>query len=254
MTAPLRIVIADDEAPARNRLRDLLADAAAEIATVVVGEAANGRALIDLLADCPADVVLLDIRMPGMDGIEAARHLQSLPDAPRIVFTTAYDTYAVQAFELHALDYLMKPIRGRRLVDALMRVRAAPPIPADVLRELAPAPRTHLAVPERGRVTLVPVGDILFLRAELKYVSIRTAERELLLEESLARLETEFAARFVRIHRSCLVARDRITGFERVPGDGQDQHWVALLAGCDEKLPVSRRQAHVVREFGRPDD
>lgn len=251
MTGPLRIVIADDETPARNRLRDLLADAADEIPTTVVGEAANGRALLDLLAECAADVVLLDIRMPGMDGIEAARHLQSLPDAPRIVFTTAYDTYAVKAFELHALDYLLKPIRGRRLVEALSRARAAPPIAPDVLRELAPAPRTHLAVPERGRLMLVPVADILYLRAELKYVSIRTVAREFLLEESLARLEQEFAARFVRIHRSCIVARDRLTGFERVPGDGQEQHWVAVVAGCDEKLPVSRRQAHVVREFGR---
>lgn len=249
--AVLRVVIVDDEPPARQRLRDLLGDAAAEHPSTIVGEASNGRELLDLLPDCPCDLVLLDIRMPGMDGLEAARHLRSLPAPPAVIFTTAYDDYAVKAFELHALDYLMKPIRGRRLAEALSRVPALRPPTAEVLRGIAPAPRTHISVPERGRLTLVPVADILYLRAELKYVSIRTATREHLLEESLSRLEQEFADRFVRIHRSCLVARNRIAGFERVPGEGNDGQWVALLAGCDERLPVSRRQHHIIREFGR---
>jgi two-component system response regulator AlgR len=247
----LRIVIVDDEAPARQRLRDLLDDASGEHPSRVVAEATNGRELLELLPDCPCDLVLLDIRMPGMDGLEAARHLRKLPLTPAVIFTTAYDDYAVKAFELHALDYLLKPIRGRRLVEALSRVPVLRPPAAEVLRDIAPAPRTHIGVPERGRLTLVPVADVLFLRAELKYVSIRTAQREFLLEESLSRLEQEFAERFVRIHRSCLVARSRITGFERVAGEGQDAHWVALLEGCDERLPVSRRQGHVIREFGR---
>lgn len=248
---PLRIVIVDDEAPARRRLRELLDDAAALHPSRVVGEAGNGRELLDLLADCPCDLVLLDIRMPGMDGLEAARHLRKLPAPPAVIFTTAYDDYAVKAFDLHALDYLLKPIRGRRLVDALSRVPTLRAPTAEILRDIAPAPRTHISVPERGRLTLVPVSDIIYLRAELKYVSIRTAGRELLLEESLARLEQEFGDRFVRIHRSCLVARSRLTGFERLPGEGTDIHWAAVLDGCDERLPVSRRQSHVIREFGR---
>jgi len=247
----LRIVIADDEAPARSRIRDLLEDCAATFALEVVGEAANGRALIDLLQRTPADVVLLDIRMPEMDGIEAAQHIQKLPDPPSLIFTTAYDAYALKAFELHAVDYLLKPIRLRRLHDALTRVRSITPLSLDVLQQLTPEARRHLSVQERGRLVLVPVEKILFMRAELKYVTIRTAEREHLLEESLTRLEQEFHEKFVRIHRSCLVARDHIESFERGGEEGGESGWVVKLRGLDERLPVSRRQQHVMKEFGR---
>jgi two-component system response regulator AlgR len=247
----LRIVIADDEAPARSRIRDLLEDCAAAFALEVVGEAANGRALIDLLQRTPADVVLLDIRMPEMDGIEAAQHIQKLPDPPSVIFTTAYDAYALKAFELHAVDYLLKPIRLRRLHDALTRVRSITPLSLDVLQQLTPEARRHLSVQERGRLVLVPVEKILFMRAELKYVTIRTAEREHLLEESLTRLEQEFHEKFVRIHRSCLVARDHIESFERGGEEGGESGWVVKLRGLDERLPVSRRQQHVMKEFGR---
>ena len=247
----LRIVIADDEAPARSRIRDLLEDCAATFALEVVGEAANGRALIDLLQRTPADVVLLDIRMPEMDGIEAAQHIQKLPDPPSLIFTTAYDAYALKAFELHAVDYLLKPIRLRRLHDALTRVRSITPLSLDVLQQLTPEARRHLSVQERGRLVLVPVEKILFMRAELKYVTIRTAEREHLLEESLTRLEQEFHEKFVRIHRSCLVARDHIESFERGGEEGGESGWVVKLRGLGERLPVSRRQQHVMKEFGR---
>jgi two-component system response regulator AlgR len=247
----LRVVLADDEAPARVRLRDLLADCAVDIPNAVVGEAATGRELLDLLQERPADVVLLDIRMPEMDGLEAAQHLQKLGAPPRIVFTTAYDAHAVRAFELRAIDYLLKPIRQRRLFDALTRVRSAAPVAAGVLADVAQRPRSHLSVHDRGRVVLVPVHGVLYLRAETKYVCIRTREREFLVEESLTRLEAEFAGRFVRIHRNCLVATAHLAGFEREAGVDGDGHWVALVRGIDERLPVSRRQAHVVRELGR---
>lgn len=247
----LRIVIADDEAPARSRVRDLLEDCAASLALQVVGEAANGRELIDLLQDTPSDLVLLDIRMPEMDGIEAAQHIQKLPERPSIIFTTAYDSYALKAFELHAADYLVKPIRLRRLHEALSRVRALTPLSLDVLERLHPEPRRHLSVQERGRVILVPVEKILYLRAELKYVTLRTLDHEYLLEESLVRLEEEFRARFVRIHRSCLVARDHIDRFERAGEDAAEGGWSVVLRGLDERLPVSRRQQHVIKEFGR---
>ena len=247
----LRIVIADDEGPARSRIRDLLEDCAASFALEVVGEAANGRALIELLQRTPANMVLLDIRMPEMDGIEAAQHIQTLPDPPSVIFTTAYDAYALKAFELHAVDYLLKPIRLRRLHDALTRVRSITPLSLDILQQLAPEARRHLSVQERGRVVLVPVDKILFMRAELKYVTIRTAEREHLLEESLTRLEQEFHEKFVRIHRSCLVARDHIESFERGGEEGGESGWVVKLRGLDERLQVSRRQQHVMKEFGR---
>ncbi len=249
--AKLRIAITDDEAPARNRLRSLLDDIAEMISIEVVGEADNGQRLLELLERRPADVVLLDIRMPEMDGLETARHLQKLDDPPHVVFTTAYDDYAISAFELHAIDYLVKPIRLRRLHDALARARSITRISLDVLNEVAGSARTHLSVNERGKVRLVPVTDIVYLRAELKYVTIRTEERELVLEESLSRLEEEFRDRFVRVHRNCLVAKEYIESFEKESQAGAEARWVVRVRGVDEPLPVSRRQQPVIRQLGK---
>jgi len=249
---PLKIVIVDDEIPARNRLRDLLQDCAEEISLEVVGEASNGLEALALLQSCPADVALLDIRMPEMDGLELAQHLHKLSAPPAIIFTTAYDAHAIQAFEVHAVDYLLKPIRQARLMEALTRIDTAIPPPQEAaLRQLRPRPRTHLSVHERDRIRLIPASDVVYLRAELKYVTIRTHEKEHLLEESLIRLEEEFGERFIRIHRSCLVAKDRIAGFEKTPEENGEARWVVLLRGVEEKLPVSRRQLHIVRELGR---
>ncbi len=251
----LRVLVVDDEAPARNRLRDLLGDCALKLPLEIVGEAENGRRALDLLQECNADVVLLDIRMPEIDGIEVAQHLQKLEHPPAVIFTTAYDAYALKAFEVHAIDYLLKPIRVARLLDALSRARAIAPLGADVLNEIRRDGRSHLSVNERGRIHLIPLAEVLFLKAELKYVTVRTVEREFLLEESLAKLEQEFLGRFVRIHRNCLVAKDAIRGFERgavvdADGDGEGG-WAVVLNHVTEKLPVSRRQQHIVREFGR---
>ncbi len=248
---PLRVVIVDDEAPARSRLRDLLADCAVSIPLQIAGEAESGAQALELLSKLHADVILLDVRMPGMDGIETAQHLRKLDDPPAIIFTTAYDAYALKAFEVHAIDYLLKPIRAARLLEALMTARPAIAPKAAALAEMRRAPRTSLSSSERGKVTLIPVADILYLRAELKYVTVRTRAREYLVEESLTRLEEEFGDRFVRAHRSCLVARTAIRGFERgtgVPGEG---HWEVLLNGCEERIAVSRRQQHIVRDFSR---
>jgi len=246
----LRVFIVDDEPPARNRLRDLLHDCSEQLALEVVGEAGNGQEALDKLMETPVDVVLLDIRMPQMDGIELAQHLNRLPKPPVIIFTTAYDTYAIKAFELHAIDYLLKPIRLGRLFEALTRARAAVPVQTEVLRDLLPEPRKFLSIHERGKIHLVPIEQVLFLRAELKYVTVRTAEHEYLLEESLTALEKEFAARFVRVHRNCLVAKDEIEGFEKGGGEeGEGSGWMVKLKGLDELLPISRRQQHIVKEF-----
>ncbi len=260
----LRILIVDDEPPARNRLRELLHDCSEQLALEIVGEAGNGQEALDKLMETPVDVVLLDIRMPQMDGIELAQHIQKMPRPvlsgvegpivgpakwpPVIIFTTAYDAYAIKAFELHAIDYLLKPIRLGRLFDALSRARAAVPVQTEVLRDLLPEPRRFLSIHERGKIHLVPVEQVLFLRAELKYVTVRTAEHEYLLEESLTALEKEFAMRFVRIHRNCLIAKDAIEGFER-GGDEGESGWMVKLKGLDELLAISRRQQHIVKEF-----
>ncbi len=248
---PLRLLIVDDEAPARARLKDLLSDCAGEVDHELVGEAANGREALDMLAASNVDVVLLDIRMPEIDGIELAQHLQKLERPPAVIFTTAYDVYAIRAFEVHAIDYLLKPIRAARLKDALMRARSARAPSVEALRAAQNRPAAFLSAQERGRIHLVPVEDVIYLKAELKYVTVRTAEREYLIEDALAKLEQEYPERFVRVHRNCLVARAAVRGFERMSGEGEAQ-WKVVLNGCDERIPVSRRQNHVVREFSKP--
>ncbi|MFA7240043.1 MAG: LytTR family DNA-binding domain-containing protein [Sulfuricellaceae bacterium] len=239
----MNILIVDDEAPARHRLRELLGDCSAEMPLTVAGEAANGMEALAFIERYPVDAILLDIRMPGMDGLETAQHLLNQAQAPRVIFVTAYDAHAVQAFEVNAIDYLLKPVRAERLLAAL-RKAAATPSP-DTLRQIAAQPRRYLNVAERGKILLAPVEDIVYLKADMKYVTVRTLQREYLVEDTLNQLEREFGERFVRIHRGCLVARASIAGFEK---DGEGG-WLLLLKGLTEKLPVSRRQQHIVKEF-----
>jgi two-component system response regulator AlgR len=244
----LRIFIADDEAPARARLRELLADIRGEVSCEVVGEAGNGFEVIDRLPASAAQVLLLDIQMPGMGGIELARHLGGLEHAPAVSFVTAHDRHAVAAFELNALDYLMKPVRAERLAAALRKALAAGPAPRERLERAAAGAREYFSVAERSRIVLVPVAEVIYLKAELKYVTLRTRAGEHLIEEPLVAIEREFAARFVRVHRNCLVARGAIRGFERAPGNGEEEpHWNVVLEGVAERLPVSRRQWPAVK-------
>ena len=243
-----RILIADDEAPARARLRDLLDEARERFPLAIVDEARTGREALEVLNREKVDIVLLDIRMPDMDGMEAARHMAGMPAPPAIIFTTAFDAYALKAFEVNAIDYLLKPIRIERLLTALGKTRAAPPVSRKALDAAANQPRRHLSVHERGKIVLVPLAEILYLRAELKYVTVRTAQREHLVEESLTHLEEEFGETFVRIHRNCLVAREAIAGFER-NAEESESGWAVVIKGTGEKLPVSRRQHHVLKQF-----
>ena len=242
----IKVFIADDEEPARERLRTLLEDIAPELSTKVVGEARNGIEAIDRLPPSGAQVLLLDIQMPGMGGLEVARHLAGLAEPPTVVFVTAHDRHAVEAFELNALDYLLKPVRAERLAAAL---RKASVPNREQLAKAAQNAREYLSVAERNRIVLVPVREIIFLRAEQKYVTLRTRNREHLIEEPLVSLEREFAASFVRIHRNCLVARAAIRGFERGGGADEEPHWMVVLDGLEEKLPVSRRQWPQLREL-----
>ena len=243
----MRVFIADDETPARERLKELLGDIAAEVPTTVAGEAQNGFELLDRLPQTGTQVLLLDIQMPGMGGLEVARHLALLPEAPAVIFVTAHDRHAVDAFELNALDYLLKPVRAARLAAALKKASAAGPPPREQLARAAAQAREYLSVTERHRIVLVPVRDIVYLRAEMKYVTLRTRAAEHLIEEPLVALEREFAEVFVRVHRSCLVARAAVRGFERAAPGEDEAHWNVVLDGVPERLPVSRRQWAEVR-------
>ncbi|MCL2021485.1 MAG: LytTR family DNA-binding domain-containing protein [Betaproteobacteria bacterium] len=255
MTAllPLTIFIVDDEALARLRLRELLADIASSCPTEVLGEAESGQATLEWLQTenekakprLP-DVLLADIHMPRMDGLELAGRLGFLSPPPAVIFTTAYDNHAVQAFDLSIVDYLLKPVRAQRLLTALEKVRqrmSASPAPAPA----GDSRRSHLPCHEGGRFLLVPVAEILYFRADLKYVIARTIEREYVLSETLTRLEEEFTHSFVRLHRSILVARSALAGFERA--DEEDEAYgYAMLRHLPEKLPISRRQWIPARE------
>lgn len=243
---PLKVLLVDDEPLARDRLRTLLSDIAIQLPNEVVGEAGNGIDALDVLRQQAVDVVLADIRMPAMDGIELAGHLGAYENPPAVIFTTAYDNYAVQAFDLNAVDYLLKPVRTQRLLTALQKVRGMVPADAALLanigRDLRGGGRTHLSCHERGKLLLVPIGEVLYLKADLKYVTARTREREFLLDEALTHLEVEFADRFIRLHRAVLVAKQALAGFEKAAGDDAEAYGWALLRGVPEKLPVSRRQ------------
>jgi two-component system response regulator AlgR len=252
----LRVYIADDEEPARTRLKELLADVHAEVPTAVVGESAHGLEVLERLPASGARLLLLDIQMPGMSGLEVARHLAGLESPPAIVFVTAHDRHAVEAFELNALDYLMKPVRAERLAAALRKALGAGATPIERLARAARAAREYFSIAERNRIVLVPVADVVYLKAELKYVTLRTRAGEHLIEEPLVAIEREFAERFVRVHRNCLVARAAIRGFERGAGAGkgdgaasgeEEPHWNVVLDGVPERLPVSRRQWSTVK-------
>ena len=253
----LSILIVDDEAPARRRMRDLLGDLAAELPMRIVGEAINGLEAVEQVRVLEPNLVLADMQMPRMNGIELAQHLAKLDSPPAVIFVTAHDEYAVRAFEVNALDYLMKPVRAARLALALKKAAGALRGPSgEALARSNPQARRYLSISERGRLTLVPVADVVYLRAELKYITVRTEQKEYLLEESLTRLEEEFADLFVRVHRSALIARDRIGGFEKAQveheadADGGMQ-WQVVLRGVPERVPVSRRQWAAVKDLVR---
>ena len=249
MTSALRVFIADDEPLARSRMRELIADLGDEVPCEVVGEAQNGFETLERLPGSGAQVLLLDIQMPGMGGVELARHLCALEDAPAVVFVTAHDRHAVEAFELNALDYLLKPVRADRLATALSKARATGAPGRDALAQASAGAREHISVAERTRIMLVPLREVVYFRAELKYVTMRTRGREHLIEESLVSPEREFAERFVRTHRNCLVARDAIRGFERGSASEEEPHWQVVLDGLEERLPVSRRQWSSLRDI-----
>ncbi len=236
----IRILVVDDEAPARERLKRLLHEMAG---VEVVGEAADGKGALATTAELQPDLLLLDIRMPGMDGMEAARHLATLPTPPRVIFTTAYSEHALEAFEAQAIDYLVKPVRKERLAQALQRVEKLSPA-ADGAAVEAPGP-VHLTVKKHGKLELLSIDEILYYQADNKYVTAYLAGREELLEESLKQLEELLGERVVRIHRNALVARGALIGMEK-DSDGV-QH--VTLREIGRGPEISRRLVPEVRRL-----
>jgi two-component system response regulator AlgR len=230
----VRVLIADDEPLARERLRDLLA---ALPGIELVGEAGDGREALHACAEHNPDLVLLDIAMPGIDGLETARHLAAFEPRPAVVFCTAFDAHALSAFEAQAIDYLVKPVRPERLAAALERVRTFAAGRGHATEPKHEQHRTHLCARLRGSLRLIPIEDVHYLQAEEKYVVVHHARGEDLIEESLKSLEEEFGDRFVRIHRNCLVARHEIIELKRAA----DGHVQAVLRHGAHPLEVSRR-------------
>jgi two-component system response regulator AlgR len=257
-----RLFIIDDEVPARSRMKTLLSDIAAECPHELVGEAGQAQDALDAIAAARPDIVLLDVQMPGISGIELAAHLMKNADAaPAVIFVTAHDAYALKAFEVHAIDYLLKPVRAARLAEAIGRA-GAQHVKASAQRNSIAATsaslqpqRRHFSVQERGRLLLVPITEVIYLKAELKYVTLRTRTHDYLIEESLTSIEEELGGTFVRVHRNALVARAAIIGVERGvlavdnegEGDKAQESWQVILRDVEERLPISRRQWSVVK-------
>ncbi len=244
MTPQLQVLLVDDESLARARLRTLLDDCR-QPAACVAAEAGNATQALELLRRQRFDLVLLDVRMPGADGLALAQALRQLPEPPPVVFVTAHADHAVQAFEVEAVDYLTKPVRLERLLQALQKVER--------LQQAARAgtpdtPFDTLVIQDRGLVVRLPLAEVVYLKAELKYVTVRTASRSYILDGSLAELEERYAGLFLRIHRNALVAVRALRALEKHDDPQEGEGWAVRLDGVDERLTVSRRQLPAVRE------
>jgi two-component system, LytTR family, response regulator AlgR len=240
----LRVMIVDDEVLARARLRTLLGDCKTSVVTAV-SDAANATQALELLRRQRFDVVLLDIHMPGADGLTLAQTLRSLPQSPLVVFVTAHAEHAVQAFELEAVDYLTKPVRLERLQQSLQKVERL------TLMNKGPdldSPEEVLVIQERGRTERVPLSEVIYLKAELKYITVRTLATRYILDGSISDLEEKYPTQFMRIHRNALVARRALRALEKHFDPQEGEGWAVRLNGVDELLLVSRRQLGAVRE------
>lgn len=263
-SVPLPVLIVDDEPPARERLERLIGELPG---WTVAGSCASGTEALEQVESTRPAIVLLDVRMPGMTGIETAKRLAELPSPPAVVFTTAYDQYALDAFDSEAVGYLLKPVRRERLLAALQHAaRLGPPLgrpvesssqafrvddrvagAAEGPRRPDHAPRRHVTVRLRDGLRLIPIREVHYFRADQKYVTVRHRGGEELIDESLRSLEDELAQDFVRVHRAFLVRVDDIEALERA----DDGTWQVAVRHCGDRIPVSRRQlAELKRRLG----
>jgi len=237
----MNVLIVDDEQLARQRLRHMLSG----MGEHVIGEAATGEQALQQTQHASPDVILMDIRMPGMDGLEAAGYINQMDNPPAIIFTTAYSDHALQAFETHAIDYLLKPIKRDRLAYAISAAKRLTRVQIQRLRnEDMDDRRSRICVKSRGSLELVPIEEIIYFKADQKYVTLKTDDHEYLIEESLIALEQEFANRFVRIHRNALVSENHIAGLSK----NETGHQCILLDDTDDVLEISRRHLPTIRK------
>lgn len=244
----MKILIADDEPLARERLKSLC-DELHDYN--VVGEARHGKQVLDLIPECQPDIILLDIRMPGMDGLEAAQHISKLETPPAIIFTTAYDQYALDAFDNHAVGYLLKPIKKDRLLDSLNAASNLSRAQLQSIQDEATGESlpNYISARVKGNIQLVPINSIRYFQADQKYVSVGFFENnianEVLIEDSLKSLEKILQNAFIRIHRNALIAECYISGLKK---DKEGAHWLCLQ-DMEHKLEVSRRHLSEVRKI-----
>ncbi len=239
----MKVLIVDDEPPARARLAHMLASMD-DIEPV--GEAANGLEAVQMVQKTRPDVVLMDIRMPGMDGLEASRHLSKMEEPPAVIFTTAYSDHALEAFDAHAVGYLVKPIRKEKLAESLQKARKLTQAQlATLSKETDHQGRTHICARVRGNLELIPIDKIIYFQADQKYITVRHAEGEVLIEDALKNLEQEFAHRFIRIHRNALVNVAYVSGMEK----SRDGRFLISFNKVPDKLEISRRHVAEVRRF-----
>ena len=234
----MKLLVVDDEPLARARLLSLLKDFTDITA---VAEASNGIDAIEQYKEMHADVILMDIRMPGMDGLEAAGHLSRLENGPVIIFTTAYDDHALDAYDLNAIGYLLKPVQKEKLIQSLTTAQR---LTSEQMRELPAAKRKFISAQVAGNLHMIALDDVYYFRADQKYVVACHAKGELLIEDTLKALESELSDRFVRIHRSALVALDKIASLDKSPS-GQT---LVTFTGIEDQLEVSRRHLPEVRK------
>ena len=238
----MNVLIVDDEHLARQRLRKLLTDSKGYN---IIGEAETGEDALRKTQAAQPDVVLMDIRMPGMDGIEAASYINLMDKPPAIIFTTAFSEHALQAFQTHAIDYLVKPIKQSRLEAALDAAKRMNKAQLSKLREdETEGAREKICVKSRGSLELIPVDEIIYFMADQKYVTLRTAEQEYLIEESLKNIEQEFSLQFIRIHRNALVSKNMLNGLTK----DKEGHVCISFKDIDDLLAVSRRHLPLVRK------
>lgn len=240
----MNVLIVDDETPARNRLKRLINDMPN---FNVIAEAKNGQQAIDLCVEHQPEIVLMDIRMPGIDGLEAARTINACEQPPAIIYCTAYSDHALKAFETHAIDYLLKPVNKERLLEALtastLMTKAQVEQGGALTSNVDSQARQHICARVRGNLVLVPIENVYYFLADQKYVVVKHSDGELLIEDTLVSLEKEYQNQFLRIHRNALVALDKIVGLEK-----KDNSTHVTLRQIDETIEISRRHLPSVRK------
>ena len=237
----MKVLVVDDEPLARQRLEQLLTPME-QVSSVIM--ASNGQQALDICQSEKPDLVLLDIRMPGIDGLETAQHLSHMEKVPAIIFTTAYDEYALDAFKVNAVDYLLKPVRREKLAESLTRACQLNRAQIQAIKS-EPSGRTNITAKISGNIKLIPVADIFYFQADQKYVTVKHTNGETIIEDTLKDLQSEFETLFIRVHRNALVAKKFIAGIQK----DNEGHTFVTMSECEEPVEISRRHLSAVKKL-----